>query len=271
MILTHDNITQPIDEWAADYGIPADLITLRIAAGWTTADAIETETPTKAREIKQHRRDLRAEARRHRAPERVLPKRSKPSVQRFIAHDGETLTVRQWSDRLGIPRHTIHSRLKLGLPVARVLTPGDLRATFKGVKPSIFITYQNQTRTLSEWSCVTGIGVATLRHRHRRGASPARILDPRLNVRPEILKPSRKAFYVSALGRRLTLAEWSRRTGIKAATLRQRIVVQGMTGDEAITKPVRPGGRRPNAHRGVGRAQDVNAGTGALPTAQISA
>ena len=271
MILTHDNITQHVDEWALDYGVPAKLIMLRIAAGWTTGDAIETEMPTKVRALKLHRRELRAAAKARKEASRLTPKPRKPSRQTFLTHNGETLSVRQWSDRLGIARHTIHSRLKLGLTVDRVLTPGDLRLNLRGTEPINFLTYEGQTRSLAEWSRITGINAATIRHRQCRGLSSERILDPRLNVRLDKPKPTRRSFYITAQGQRLTLAEWSRRTGIDRATIRARILQQGMSGDEAVTKPVRAGGRTPAIKdRGVGRAQAVNAGTGAHPTAQIS-
>jgi hypothetical protein len=41
-LLSLDGVTQPVDEWAADYGIPASLIAARIAKGWNEERAITT-------------------------------------------------------------------------------------------------------------------------------------------------------------------------------------------------------------------------------------
>lgn len=42
---------------------------------------------------------------------------------RVIEFNGERLTVMQWSERLGIGRHTIVNRLRLGWPIEKVLSP----------------------------------------------------------------------------------------------------------------------------------------------------
>lgn len=41
-MLTHDGITQPVTEWALDYGIYPNVITDRLARGWTIDRAITT-------------------------------------------------------------------------------------------------------------------------------------------------------------------------------------------------------------------------------------
>lgn len=41
---------------------------------------------------------------------------------RFLFHDNKRLTVAQWSDLLGIPRVTIHARLRAGWPIEHVLS-----------------------------------------------------------------------------------------------------------------------------------------------------
>lgn len=47
-------------------------------------------------------------------------------ANRLIEHQGETLTVAEWSERLGIKRGTIFNRLNEGRPVAEVLHVGRL-------------------------------------------------------------------------------------------------------------------------------------------------
>jgi hypothetical protein len=43
-----------------------------------------------------------------------------------LTHDGLTLTIAEWSVRLGIHASTIHARLRRGFPVAQVLHVGKL-------------------------------------------------------------------------------------------------------------------------------------------------
>ena len=49
------------------------------------------------------------------------------SFNRKITFDGVTMTVTQWSERLGIKKHTIFSRLYRGSSVEEVLTIRDRR------------------------------------------------------------------------------------------------------------------------------------------------
>lgn len=45
------------------------------------------------------------------------------STTRFLTHDGQTLCVVEWAERLGIPAATLYDRLQSGWPVERVLAP----------------------------------------------------------------------------------------------------------------------------------------------------
>lgn len=103
--LTIEGVTQPIAEWALDYGIPADLIELRLQAGWTPKDAVETEMPITTRALAQHRRHLRDGS----------------PAKRYQAN-GRNLTLREWSYKLGISEKTLRSRLSARWPYERVFT-----------------------------------------------------------------------------------------------------------------------------------------------------
>lgn len=45
---------------------------------------------------------------------------------RFVAHNGETLSVPEWAKRLGILARTLNERLRRGMPIERALTSGPL-------------------------------------------------------------------------------------------------------------------------------------------------
>jgi hypothetical protein len=46
-----------------------------------------------------------------------------------ITRNGETLTVKQWADRLGINDQTIHERIKRGWPIEKVLSSRKFKRT----------------------------------------------------------------------------------------------------------------------------------------------
>lgn len=76
---------------------------------------------------------------------------------------------------------------------------------------------------------------------------------------------------ITHAGRTLTLKAWADELGIPAHVVRAR-AQYGWTTERILFEPVDTRKRKRAARdRGVGRAQTVNAGTGALPTAQISA
>lgn len=54
------------------------------------------------------------------------PKR--PGLGMKLSHDGLTLTIKEWSSRLGIPVPTLHRRVKVGQPVHKVLSTSRLSA-----------------------------------------------------------------------------------------------------------------------------------------------
>lgn len=107
MQLTFEGITQPVEEWALDYGIPPRLIRDRLNHGWSVERAITT-------------------------PMRVTPGarlKDVPSIEdrasgrnRRIAHAGRSLTIGQWAERSGMKYHTLANRLRFGWPIDKALT-----------------------------------------------------------------------------------------------------------------------------------------------------
>ncbi len=43
-------------------------------------------------------------------------------TNRLLTHDGLTLCVTEWAERIGVNKHTLYSRLRKGLPTAQVLS-----------------------------------------------------------------------------------------------------------------------------------------------------
>ena len=44
------------------------------------------------------------------------------STSRWLTHDGETMLLAEWADRLGLKYHTLHKRLEKGWSIERALT-----------------------------------------------------------------------------------------------------------------------------------------------------
>lgn len=176
---------------------------------------------------------------------------SKPKRQAvMLTHNGETLTLREWSERTGIKAGTLASRLQQGWSIERTLTaPTGQR--YQGVK----LTYNGETLSPREWSERTGIPEATIRRRMGAGIPPERVLTPgRIPQSPNRVfnkppsRPARSQDQVRNPGGRpaklyahngenLTLIAWSERTGIVVGTLRTRLKM-GWSIERALTAPI---------------------------------
>ncbi len=121
-MLTYDGITQPINDWALDYGIYPNVITDRLASGWTTERAITTPM------IVAPDQKLNPEH----MPSLPKPARKAPRQLLRYEFDGETLTLSEWSDRMGINRDVLRQRLRLGMEIGDALTR-PVRQTGPGV------------------------------------------------------------------------------------------------------------------------------------------
>ena len=151
MELTHDGITQPIKEWALDYGIPAELIRSRIAKGWTVARAIEQPmqvrrprtTPAKPRTPRTpcpiadaaRTLGLSRNAIRHRIKsgwDRTRALATPNALPRMVTAHGETLSVAEWSRRTGLGHNCILQRLNRGEAPESALARPSQRARTRG-------------------------------------------------------------------------------------------------------------------------------------------
>lgn len=96
------------------------------------------------------------------------------------------------------------------------------------------ITVNGVTKTLQQWSRASGISHQRIAHRiDVLGWSPKRAVSepPQQYTAPH---------QITFRGRTLSLAEWSKETGINHATLRQRIIVHGWPVERALTEKPKP-------------------------------
>jgi predicted DNA-binding transcriptional regulator AlpA len=200
-IIALDGVEQPISEHALDWGIPASLIIARLHDGWDKREAIETPMPV--------RKGQRLRTRRTTDRKGV----GKPHGK-TLTFNGETLTVKQWSERTGINRHTINYRLRQGWSIEAVLT-----TAISGT-----ITHDGKTMAISEWSRLTGIKEHTIYHRLKRGWSIERAVTAR----------SCRNRWLAHNGETLTVNQWSERTGISRGNIRSRLH-RGWSIERALT------------------------------------
>jgi len=61
-------------------------------------------------------------------------KNKRPKKQATLTHNGESLTVKQWAERLGVKPSTIHQRIKSGWPIEKTLsTPAERFPTIQSL------------------------------------------------------------------------------------------------------------------------------------------
>lgn len=185
MLLTIDNTTQPITEWAADYGIPVSLIRSRLRRGWSEERAV-TEPM-----IVRRGEELPADAMLD------LPPKPRPIVPspflplRFVEqpvtvatrrpfrksahtyeHNGLTLTVEEWAQRVGISKQAMHMRIKKCASLEIAFTSEDQRIH----KVSRQLEHDGLSLSVGEWAQRLGIHQNTIYRRLRLGASVAEAL-----------------------------------------------------------------------------------------------
>jgi len=94
---------------------------------------------------------------------------------RRLEHQGEALTIREWSDRLSIPQQTIRYRLSRGWSVAESLsTPVVSPGRVTGQRTTL--TRNGVTLPLPVWAQILGVHVDLLTHRVSKGISDSEVL-----------------------------------------------------------------------------------------------
>lgn len=92
----------------------------------------------------------------------------------WVTYKGETLSLQQWADQLGVHRSALLRRLRMGWSVQKIIeTPIDHTAgRFSGKR----ITVGDKTHSINEWSVITGINKSTIAWRLRHGYEPHKAL-----------------------------------------------------------------------------------------------
>lgn len=139
-----------------------------------------------------------------------------PKAQRgrVLTHNGESLTILEWCERLGIDRGTIHARLRQGLPLDRVLAKKKIKAA--ACVPA--------TRRIAGPSFA-----AAQRQRVARRSFEANAISAKR-------KKGRAPKTITFGGRSLTLQQWGDETGLSYFVIDRRLK-NGWSVDEALSTP----------------------------------
>ena len=89
----------------------------------------------------------------------------------LLTINGETHTIKEWSEISGISQKNIRNRYYQGKSGTELIAPLKFE---KGME----IEINGELHTLREWSEITGISVYTLRSRYNCGATAAEFLKP---------------------------------------------------------------------------------------------
>ena len=149
--------------------------------------------------------------------------------------NGVSLTLREWSERLGVKYSTLQSRLlkfgrdKKGLKLA--LTS----ESYRWVSASTLITHKGETRNLMQWAEIAGISRELLANRLKSGWSMDQALSEK--PMPPQERGARHGKVVEVDGIKDTLHGHCRRKGLSWAGYKNRRK-KGMSIHTAITEPI---------------------------------
>lgn len=102
-------------------------------------------------------------------------------TNRGITCKGETKNLKQWAAITGIDRSLISRRLHKGWPIEKALFQPVIVMPHIPHAPNI-ITFNGETKLLSEWSRITGIARQIIRKRIARGFPLEQVLDKQFRL-----------------------------------------------------------------------------------------
>lgn len=148
---------------------------------------------------------------------------------RFYTYNGETLTMKQWADKIGISYYTLRNRLDGGWTIAEAVE-NKVRHTERVSKNDRLISYRGESKLLTQWAEELNIPFSTLRSRLERGQ------DIEKAFTSPVLQQERP---IEFNGETHNLSEWSAIIGIDRGTLNSRIYTYGWSVEKAFTTPVK--------------------------------
>lgn len=154
----------------------------------------------------------------------MLVQQNNKTNNRKYTWNGETKTIKQWAEELGIDRTTLTYRIdKSGMTFEEAIT-------IPVVRKDRLINYNKETHTINQWSKITGLSTSAIVYRiDRLGWSIEKALTEPADCHQK---------KITFNGETLSRQEWARRYNMSFSTLRGRLN-RGWSVEEALTTPVR--------------------------------
>jgi hypothetical protein len=141
--LTHNGKSQTIEEWSKELGISIKTIRSRITRGFSVDRVLYVES-------------------------NAIERRLQGSVHTYT-FQGETLSLQEWSERLGMRYATLYSRINMGWPIEKAFA--------KPLQGEKTLEFQGRTQPIAAWAKELDITPLTIRKRPAKGLSIDRVLS----------------------------------------------------------------------------------------------
>ena len=267
---TYNGKTQTLRDWADELGIKLVTLYMRLRKGWPIAKVFG-KTIDESKAGKKHRYTYNGKTataaewakvtgipeaalhyrlthRKMWTVERALTTPYSPQSGVHPTHltlNGETLSVKEWAEKLGIRENTLRMRMYRGHDVATVLDPNVNESC---VRKELSVTFNGETHNLRTWAEITGISVQTLSLRMHSGWSVKDALTVKVH--------KQEAARYEIRGEAKTVAEWAKESGLKPSLIRSRLSL-GWGGEQAVFSPMKAKGKIPKAIEYKGKCRTI--------------
>ncbi len=244
--------TQTLKAWSAELGINLVTLYMRLRKGWPLSkvfgQAVDSSKIRKKHEYTWNGKTASAEewAKITGIPEKVLHYRlthrkmwtiekalTTPFSPRTgvcptsLTLNGETKSIKEWAERLGIKENTLRMRIYRGHDTATVLDPC---IKIPCIQKPMNVMFNGETNSLRTWAKKTGISVQTLSSRIHSGWTIKDALTLKVN------KPNQLRYKIGEKTK--TIAEWAKESGVADSVIRNRLAL-GWDIKRAVFSPKR--------------------------------